>query len=119
MADELTPEEINPYWQRWGKEHYEDVATEMYFDLKDILPTIDIPLDEELAIQLYTRKYKYINGKRGYEVMKLESKDEFAEHTHALHKSPDRADGLVLCFYEPNGTADMSGMANGLTGYRG
>lgn len=101
------------------KEHYEDVATEMYFELKDNLPSIDITLDEELAIQLYTRKYKYINGKRGYEVMKIESKDEFAEHTHALHKSPDRADGLVMCYYEPAGMMDASALVGGISAYGG
>lgn len=99
--------------------HYDDCATEMYFEFKDKLPLVDIPLDEELAIQLYTRKYKYINGKRGYEVMKLESKDDFAEHTHALHKSPDRADALVMTFYEPVGSFDISAIAGNITGYRG
>lgn len=101
------------------KAHYEDVATEMYFEFKEKLDWIDIPLDEELAIQLYTRKYNYINGKRGYEVMKLEDKKSFSEHTHALHKSPDRADGIVLAYYEPEGTQDMTAIAGGLTGYRG
>lgn len=101
------------------REHYDNVATEMYFELRDQLEFIDIPVDEELAIQLYTRKYSYINGKRGYEVMKIESKDEFAEHTHALHKSPDRADGLVLCFYDPTGSMDMSGIAGAITAYGG
>jgi len=100
-------------------EHYEDVATEMYFELRDQLPHIDVPIDEELAMQLYTRKYDYINGKRGYEVMKIESKDKFAEHTHALHKSPDRADGLVLCFYDPYGSMDMSALAGSLSAYGG
>jgi len=100
-------------------EHYEDTATEMYFEFRDQLEYSDIPVDEELAIQLYTRKYKYINGKRGYEVMKIESKDDFAEHTHALHKSPDRADGLVLCFYDPAGSMDVSSIAGAITAYGG
>ena len=99
--------------------HYEDCATEMYFEMKDALLSADIPVDEELAIQLYTRKYDYINGKRGYEVMKIESKKDFAEHTHALHKSPDRADGLVLTFYEPDGVIDSSAIAGKLNGYSG
>lgn len=101
------------------KEHYEDIATEMYFELRDQLEIIDVPVDEELAIQLYTRKYQYINGKRGYEVMKIESKDDFAEHTHALHKSPDRADGLVLAYYDPEGSMDISNIAGSITAYGG
>ncbi len=99
--------------------HYEDIATEMYFELKDQLPNIDIPNDEELAIQLYTRKYSYINGKRGYEVMKLEPKKEWVEHTHAFHRSSDRADGVALCYYDPEGTKDMQALGAALSAYGG
>lgn len=97
--------------------HYEDVGTELYFDLKDKLEFIDIPYDNELMMQLSDRKYMYINGKRGQEVMKLEPKKDFAEHTQALHKSPDRADALALCFYEPQNTINTSGIAGMLKGY--
>ena len=82
-------------------DHYEDIATEMYFNLRDKLPYIDIPYDKELRSQLIQRKYDYINGRRGYEVMKIESKKELAEHVHGTNKSPDRADALALAFYEP------------------
>ncbi len=90
-------------------DHYEDAVTEMYFNMRDMLPFIDIPNDEELRNQLIQRKYKFITGKRGYEVMKIESKDEFKEHAHGINKSPDRADALVLCFYE--GQSSEIGMA--------
>jgi len=82
------------------KEHYEDCATEMYFQLRDILDQIDIPNDEQLRNQLIQRKYNYLGSKRGYEVMKIESKDEYKEHAVGINKSPDRADALVLCFYD-------------------
>lgn len=81
-------------------EHYEDVATEMYFNIRDLFPIIDIPLDEQLRNQLIQRKYDYINGRRGYEVMKVENKQSFAEHASAVNKSTDRSDGLVLCYYD-------------------
>lgn len=81
-------------------DHYEDCATEMYFQLRDCLEQADIPLDEELRNQLIQRKYLYISGRRGYEVMKIESKDDFKKHCTAIHDSPDRADGLVLCYYD-------------------
>jgi len=81
-------------------EHYEDCATEMYFQLRDCLEQADIPIDEELRNQLIQRKYLYISGRRGYEVMKIESKDDFNKHSTAIHNSPDRADGLVLCYYD-------------------
>jgi len=100
-----------------NKAHYEDIATEMYFELRDNLEVMQIPCDEELAIQIYTRKYDYINGKRGYEVMKLEDKKTWATHTHALHKSSDRADGLALANYVPEGGEDMSGLAGSILGY--
>lgn len=82
-------------------EHYEDAVTEMYFELRDKLEDIDIPNDEELRNQLIQRKYNYIGGRRGYEVMKIESKEEYNKHAVGIHKSPDRADALVLCFYNP------------------
>ena len=83
-------------------EHYEDVATEMYFNLRDLLDIADIPYDEELRNQLIQRKYDYIQGRRGYEVMKVENKKSFQEHASAVNKSTDRSDGLVLCYYDPN-----------------
>lgn len=84
------------------KEHYEDCATEMYFNLRDKLEYIDIPKDDDLRNQLIQRKYKFLGSKRGYEVMKIESKDEFKEHAILNCNSPDKADALVLCFYEAN-----------------
>jgi len=81
-------------------EHYQDCVTEMYFQMRDLLEQADIPKDEELRNQFIQRKYHYISGRRGYEVMKIESKDEFKEHAQAIHKSPDRADALVLTYYD-------------------
>jgi PBSX family phage terminase large subunit len=81
-------------------EHYQDCVTEMYFQLRDQLEQIDIPNDEELRNQLIQRKYSYIGGRKGYEVMKIEPKDKFKEHCTAINKSPDRADALVLTYYD-------------------
>lgn len=83
-------------------EHYQDCVTEMYFQLRDLLEYADIPNDEELRNQLIQRKYEYISGRKGYEVVKIESKDKFKEHSTAIHKSPDRADALVLAYYDRN-----------------
>ena len=80
-------------------EHYEDVATEMYFNLRDKLEFIDMPNDDELKSQLIQRKYAYINGRRGYEVMKIESKKDLLKHAIMKYGSPDKADACVLCFY--------------------
>lgn len=84
------------------QEHYEDCATEMYFNLRDQLEEIDIPFDEELRAELIQRKYDYISGRRGYEVMKIEKKEDFQKHATCKNKSPDYADALVLCFYDPS-----------------
>lgn len=81
-------------------EHYADAATEMYYTLRDKFEYIDMPNDEELIGQLTQRQYKFINGRRGYEVMKIESKDDFAKHASNINPSPDRADGFVLCYYD-------------------
>lgn len=91
-------------------EHYENCVTEMYFELRDKLPYIDIPNDEEMRNQLIQRKYDYIGGRRGYEVMKIESKEDFNKHAVAINPSPDRADGLVLCFYESSGAGTIQGL---------
>lgn len=88
----------------YDTEHYEDCVTEMYFNLRDQLEEIDIPFDEELRSELIQRKYNYIPGRRGYEVMKIEKKEDFQKHATCKNKSPDNADGLVLCFYEPGST---------------
>ena len=81
-------------------EHYEDTATEMYFNFKEVLPFADIPYDEQLRNQLIQRRYDYLNGRRGYEVMKIESKKDFEKHANGSNKSPDRSDAIVLTYYE-------------------
>ena len=80
-------------------EHYYDTVTEMYYTMRDKFPYIDIPNDEELKNQFIQRKYFYTNGRKGYEVMKIESKKEFKEHAYNVNPSPDEADACVLCFY--------------------
>lgn len=99
--DKYTVNRINFGGTPIDTDHYADTVTEMYFNMRDKLDIADIPYDEELLKQLCYRRYNYINGHRGYEVMKIESKDEFSEHSIADSKSPDRADGLVLCYYDP------------------
>ena len=93
-------------------DHYYDSATEMYFTMRDILVNnsaeVDIVNDEELFNQLSQRKYKYVTGRRGYEVMKIESKDEYKTHAMRVNSSPDRADALVLTYYDPKTGYDIA-----------
>ena len=81
--------------------HYENTVTEMYFYFRDILPTISFPRNAQLEQQLIGRQYEWINGSRGYEVMRVETKKTFRERT-GIPGSPDDADALVLCYYDPD-----------------
>ena len=106
VADLLIEDGYQVYRVNFGgkpqdTEHYEDVATEMYFNMRDIFEEADIPYDEDLRAELIQRKYNYVGGRRGYEVMKIESKDDFKDHATTNYKSPDKADALVLCYYNP------------------
>lgn len=99
------PEDVN---------HYEDTATEMYFGLRDILSEADIPNDNELRSQLIQRKCSFINGRRGYEVQRIESKDDFMEHAMIEYASPDKADALVLCYYVPGSSGVIGTMSHNI-----
>lgn len=77
-------------------EKYDDRATEMYFHMKEVLENneVELPDDEELRNQLAARKYEVTLKDK----VKIESKKKFKERTG---QSPDRADAMVLCFYNP------------------
>lgn len=70
---------------------YPNVASEMWFDFP--IEEADIPNDQELMIQLSTRWYGY--DKKGRR--QVESKDEYKKRQKS---SPDKADALLLTFYE-------------------
>lgn len=90
-------------------EHYGDCATEMWFNLRDMInmPGCKIPDDEELRAQLVGRRYAW-SSKRGFDVQVIESKESFAGHMIAKNKSPDRADALSLCYYDPTAPVALS-----------
>jgi phage terminase large subunit len=72
------------------KDKYTSVADEMWFEFP--IDEADIPCDNDLQRQLSGRRYDYDNkGRR-----KIESKKEYKKR---LGRSPDDADGLILCFY--------------------
>jgi hypothetical protein len=75
------------------KKKYTTAADEMYFELP--IDEIQIPDDPQLMKELSGRLYGYDKiGRR-----KIESKDDYKKR---FGKSPDKADGLVLCFYRPH-----------------
>lgn len=71
------------------KDKYDDIVTEMWFEFP--VDEADIPDDDELMDELTERLYDY--DKR--EIKKVESKKDFKKR---FGKSPDDADGLLLCF---------------------
>ena len=93
------------------KEHYANWVTEQWCGLKERLVDGDIslPQDDELAAQLSTRKYT-INSR---DQIILEDKKTYKKR---IHRSPDRADALVLAF--ANGGDSDPGLAALLGGVK-
>ena len=78
--------------------HYANKITELYFELAEIMTYCDIPMDPELMDQLIDRRFEYVSGDKGEERMRLEPKLAYQKRKGKTNASPDRADGLVLCF---------------------
>ena len=80
-----------------NKDKYTSAADEMWFDFP--INEAEIPDDQQLMTELSDRRYGY---EKGTNRKKIEAKDDYKKrHGNA---SPDRADGLLLCFYEPQQT---------------
>lgn len=88
------------------KEHYENVGTEQWGVLRDMLndnlsahlqgkpSVVDLPDDDKLISQLTTRKYRMTSKGK----IALERKEDMKKRRL---QSPDRADAVVLAFYRP------------------
>jgi phage terminase large subunit len=87
-------------------EHYNSLGTEIWARVRNILqdhfsaivqgkePIVQLPNDSKLISQLTTRKYRIDSRGR----IALERKDDMKRRGLS---SPDRADAVVLAFYEP------------------
>ena len=82
-----------------NKNKYPDIISEMWFCLADQIKNIGIPRDLELMAELAGRYYKYTNDER----RKVESKEEYKKRTG--RRSPDKADALILAFYNRDNMA--------------
>ena len=71
---------------------YDSAASEMWFTFP--LSEAGLIHDEELLTQLSDRRYAYNNKTQKV----VEKKDEYKKRHNG--KSPDKADSLLLCFYE-------------------
>jgi phage terminase large subunit len=88
------------------KEHYDNVGTEQWGVLRDMLndnlsahlqgkaSVVDLPADDKLISQLTTRKYRMTSKGK----IALERKEDMKKRGL---QSPDRADAVVLAFYRP------------------
>ena len=79
------------------KEHYINSRAEMYDNLRKRFEagTISIPDDQDLIAQLSSIRFKIASDKK----LQIVSKEDMKRVYHL--KSPDKADSLALCFYEP------------------
>ncbi len=84
-----------------GTDEYWDTASAMMGELKESLPLMQLPDDDDTVGQLTTRKYKIMPDGR----IKVESKDEMRNRGLA---SPDRSDALGLCFHSGRNRVTMS-----------
>lgn len=73
-------------------DRYPNLISEAWFYLASIIDTVELPMDPELLMELSNRQWKMdTKGRRG-----VESKDDYKKRGY---RSPDKADGIILCFY--------------------
>jgi len=80
-----------------NKDRYKSAIDEMWFELAEMMQFIELPYCEELKDQLTQRRYGIDRQGRRF----VESKDEYKKR---CGKSPDKADSLLLAFYQPKQT---------------
>ncbi|MCK5609608.1 hypothetical protein KAR91_47475, partial [Candidatus Pacearchaeota archaeon] len=77
------------------EEHYANAISEMWFTFNKIINQVDIPDNKELLEDLTNRSEIARDNKSR---RRIEPKDIFKKR---MGRSPDKGDGLLLCFYEP------------------
>lgn len=74
---------------------YPNLISEAWFYMASIIETISLKMDNDLLMELSSRKWVMDSrGKRG-----VESKDNYKKRGY---RSPDKADATILCFYTPS-----------------
>lgn len=92
-------EDVNFGEKAMDSDKYDSAASEMWFTFP--LSEAGIPDNPELMTELSDRRYSF--NKKGQKV--VEAKDEYKKRHGG--KSPDLADGLLLCFYEKHSVLPM------------
>lgn len=81
------------------KDKYPNMISEAWFQLAEIMPTIQLPFDSDLLMELSTRQWKQdTRGRRA-----VESKNEYKKRGF---RSPDIADAFIICYYTFNNLID-------------
>lgn len=76
------------------KNKYPNLISEAWFKLSEIIESIELPLIDELLMELTTRQWNQdTKGKR-----RIESKLQYKKRGF---RSPDIADACIICYYEP------------------
>jgi phage terminase large subunit len=78
-----------------NRDKYPDIISEMWFCLAEQISEIGLLDEPELLAELSGRYYKFTSDER----RKVEGKDEYKKRTG--RRSPDYADAVILCFYNP------------------
>jgi len=75
-----------------NKDLYPNLISEAWFSLLTVLDEAELPLDQDLLMQLTTRQWKQDN--KGRRV--VESKKDYKKRGY---KSPDKADACIIAYY--------------------
>lgn len=76
------------------KDKYQNWISEAWFYMAEIMPTIELPFNSDLLMELSTRQWKQDSkGRRN-----VESKVEYKKRGF---RSPDLADACIICYYTP------------------
>lgn len=99
VTDEMMKREYNVMPINFGgepvdKDKYGNWISEAWFYMAEIMPTIQLPFDSDLLMELSTRQWKQdTRGRRN-----VESKTEYKKRGF---RSPDLADACIIAYYTP------------------
>lgn len=103
---------INFGGQPHDTDKYPNWISEAWFNMRDVMPEAELPMNPDLLMELSTRQWKMDNkGKR-----KVESKDDYKKRGF---RSPDLADACIICYgaaYEPGMLGFLRQMATDKNG---
>jgi len=88
---------------------YENVGTEMYFELQESLIGADIPNDADLQFELTEREFVINPRTNRYQIVDKETLRRRLKAKHLEPRSPDKGDALALCFYMPRSSRGSVG----------